>query len=114
MYFQEKDQDERVVVWGLSSHHEHIRTTTVYTFLLKSTWGLAECLFNNQDCSERSTQSLAGKDKKWSGRDLCLLGNTKEEGQYHRLSDPPWGVMGSFLIADTPALGVGHQEDKLS
>ena len=58
MYFQEKDQDERVVVWGLSSHHEHIRTTTVYTFLLKSTWGLAECLFNNQDCSLSSFDLL--------------------------------------------------------
>ena len=80
IYFQEKDLDERVVVWGLTSHHEHIRTTTVYTLLLKSTWGLAECLFNNQDCSQRSTQNLVGKDEKWAGWDRCLLGNTKEEG----------------------------------
>lgn len=102
------------MVWGLTCHHEHIRTTTVYTLLLKSTWGLAEYLFNNQDCSERSTQSLVGKDEKGSGWDLCLLGSTKEEWGYHRLSDPPWGVMGSVLVADTAALGVGHQEDKVS
>ena len=101
------------MVWGLTSHHEHIRTTIEYTLLLKSTWGLAECLFNNLDCSQRSTQSLVGKDEKWAGWDRCLLGNTKDEGGYHRLSDPPWGVMGSVLIVDTPALGVGHQEDKL-
>ena len=35
-------------------------------------------------------------------------------GVYHRLSDPPWRVMGSVLIADTPALGFGHQEDKIA
>ena len=88
MYFQEKDQDERVVVWGLSSHHEHIRTTTVYTFLLKSTWGLAECLFNNQDCSERSTQSLVGRRKRLHLLKTCLPNRVDRK---KRGKSPAWG-----------------------
>lgn len=72
--------------------------------LLKSTWGLAEQLFYNQDCRERSNQSLIGREENnLAGTYTLSVGPRRGEG-YHRLKDPPCRARALSCILGTLGL----------
>ena len=83
--------------------HKHIKKTpTCRTILTENK--LAEKLFYNQGCKERSMQSWGGRDEKQSDWDPHLQEGTQKRRVYHGLGDPPWGMKGSNHMLGTPAL----------